>query len=211
MGGFIDGRRSVRILIVFCHPYEQSFGAAMLERATRTLTSGGHDIRTLDLYRDGFDPVLSRDEWLSYMTETDRNIAALQEHVDALLWAEGLVLIYPTWMYGPPAMLKGWMERVWLPGVAFDVAPNRRSGLIGRLSNIRLFVVITTSGSPRWLLWLIRNPGRNAMMRGQRPLFHPRCRMRWFQLCDMDHTSAEERGRFLDKVETGLLAYKGEP
>lgn len=204
MGRFFDGHRSVRILIVYCHPYDQSFGAAMLERATKTLTASGHDIRTLDLYRDGFDPVLSRDEWLSYMTETERNIAALQEHVDALLWAEGLIMIYPTWMYGPPAMLKGWMERVWLPGVAFDVAPERKRGLIGRLSNIRLFTVITTSGSPRWLLWLIRNPGRNAMIRGQRPLFHPRCRMRWFQLHDMDHTSADERARFLDKIETGL-------
>jgi len=201
----------VRILIVFCHPYEESFGAAIFERAKKALAQGGHDIRTLDLYRDGFDPVLGRDEWRNYMTDTDRNIEALQEHVDALLWAEGLVLIYPTWMYGPPAMLKGWMERVWLPGVAFDVAPERKSGLIGRLSNIRLFVVITTSGSPRWLLWLIRNPGRNAMMRGQRPLFHPRCRRRWFQLYDMDHTSAEERSRFLDKVESGLLKFKKEP
>lgn len=197
----------MRVLIVFCHPYEESFGAAMLERATKALSKSGHDIRTLDLYRDGFDPVLSRNEWLSYMTETDKNIAALQDHVDALLWAEGLVLIYPTWMYGPPAMLKGWMERVWLPGVAFDVAPERKRGLIGRMSNIRLFAVITTSGSPRWLLWLIRNPGRNMLMRGQRPLFHPRCRMHWLQLYDMDHTSPDERARFLAKIETRLTKF----
>ncbi len=194
----------MRVLIVFCHPYEESFGAAMLERATRALSATGHEIRTLDLYREGFDPVLGREEWLRYMTETEKNIAVLHDHVEALRWAEGLVLIYPTWMYGPPAMLKGWMERVWLPGVAFDVAPERRQRLQGRLRNIRLFIVITTSGSPRWWLWLIRNPGRNMMMRGQRVLFHPRCRTHWFQLYDMDHTSAGERARFLDRIENDL-------
>lgn len=194
----------MRVLIVFCHPYEESFGAAMLERATTTLTNNDHETQTLDLYREGFDPVLSRKEWLGYLTETDKNIATLQDHVDALRWAEGIVLIYPTWMYGPPAMLKGWMERVWLPGVAFDLAPERKQGLKGRLKNIRLFSVLTTSGSPKWWLWLIRNPGRNMLMRGQRALFHPRCRMRWLQLYDMDRTSPEQRARFLTRIESEL-------
>jgi putative NADPH-quinone reductase len=195
----------VRILLVFCHPYEESFGAALADCATEALLAAGHEVRTIDLYRDGFDPVLGRQEWLNYLGQTDKNIAKLREHVDALLWAEGLVLVYPTWMYGPPAMLKGWMERVWLPGVAFEVAPGKKQRLIGRLDNIRLFVVITTSGSPRWWLWLIRNPGRNMMIRGQRPLLHPRCRTRWLQLHDMDHTSPKDRTRFLKKVKRALL------
>ena len=194
----------MRILIVFCHPYEASYGAAVLERAQSSLQRNGHELKVIDLYREGFDPVLSRDEWLRYMSEPEKNREALQEHVDALLWAEGLVMIFPTWMYGPPSMLKGWMERVWLPGVAFDVAPQRRAGLIGRLHNIKQFTVITTSGSPRWWLWLIRNPGRNAFMRGQKPLFHPKCRMQWLQIFDMDHTTQQERQRFLDKVEGEL-------
>lgn len=116
----------MRILLVFSHPYEESYGAALFECAKTALAARGHEVRVIDLYREGFDPVLSREEWLSYLDDTDKNITAVQSHVDSLRWAEGLMLIYPTWMYGPPAMLKGWLERTWLPGVAFDVAPGKR-------------------------------------------------------------------------------------
>jgi len=191
--------------MVFCHPYEESYGAALFACAKKALTARGHDIRAFDLYADGFDPVLTRDEWLSYLSETDRNITRLQEHVQALQWAEGLVLIYPTWMYGPPAMLKGWLERVWLPDVAFAVAPGKRQRAVGRLKNIRLFVGITTSGAPWWWLRLIGDPGRRLFMRGQRVLFHGRCRMRWLQLHDMNHSTQQDRTLFLKKVENTLM------
>ena len=195
----------MRFLIVFCHPYEESYGAALFACAKQTLSARGHEIRAFDLYRDGFDPVLSREEWLSYLSDTDKNIATLQDHVEALQWAEALVLIYPTWMYGPPAMLKGWLERVWLPGVAFDVAPGKKKRAVGHLQNIRFFVGITTSGSPWWWLRLIRDPGRSLFMRGQRVLFNVRCRMRWLQLHDMNHSTDADRARFLKKVETALM------
>lgn len=194
----------MRILVIFCHPYEKSFSASLFECAKSALADAGHEVRSIDLYRDGFDPVLSRDEWLSYMDETDKNIARLKEHVDALLWAEGLVFVYPTWMYGPPSMLKGWMERVWLPGVAFEVPPGEGQRLVGRLRNIRQFVVITTSGSPHWWLLLIRNPGRRMMVNGHKMLFNKRCRTRWLQLYDMDHTTPEKRSNFLKRVEKTL-------
>ena len=86
--------------------------------------------------------------------------------------AESLVLIFPTWMYGPPAMLKGWFERVWLPGVAFEIPRGQQKRAIGLFSNIRRLTVVTTSGSPRWWLWLIRDPCRNLFARGFRVLFH---------------------------------------
>ena len=191
----------MRILIIFCHPYEESYSASLFECARTELADAGHEVRTIDLYREGFDPVLHREEWLNYMDETDKNIARLREHVDALQWAEGLVFVYPTWMYGPPSMLKGWMERVWLPGVAFEVPPGEGQRLVGRLRNIRQFVVITTSGSPRWWLLLIRNPGRHIMLNGHKMLFHRRCRTRWMQLHDMDHTTPEKTCQLPEKSE----------
>ncbi|MEX3009654.1 NAD(P)H-dependent oxidoreductase [Hoeflea sp. TYP-13] len=194
----------MRILLIFCHPYEESYGAALFDCAQSALAARGHDVRALDLYRDGFEPILGREEWLTYIGETEKNIAAVKSHVDALQWAEGLILIYPTWMYGPPAMLKGWMERVWLPGVAFDVAPGKHKRAVGALKNIRLFIGITTSGSPWWWLRLVRDPGRSLFMRAQRVLFHPLCRMRWLQLHNMNHTTQEDRARFLNKVERAL-------
>lgn len=194
----------MRTLVVFCHPYENSNAAQIFACAKTALERHGHETRVIDLYRDTFDPVLRRDEWLDYFSEPAKNIAPLKDHVEALRWAEGLVMIYPTWMYGPPAMLKGWMERVLLPGVAFEVAPDKDARIVGGLRNIRYFLTITTSGSPRWWLRFVRDPGRNMIMRAMRILFHPTCRMRWLQLYDMDHASDKDRAEFMRQVEREL-------
>ena len=194
----------MRCLVIFCHPSETSFGAAILETARGALRSAGHELRVIDLYREGFDPVLSPDEWNSYLSDTERNISGLRDHVESLQWAESLVLIFPTWMYGPPAMLKGWLERVWLPGVAFEIPRGRQKRAVGLFSNIRRFTVVTTSGSPWWWLRVIRDPCRSLFARGFRVLFNRRCRIRWLQLHDMDHSNDRKRRAFLDRVRTEL-------
>ena len=194
----------MRCLLVFCHPGENSFGAAILHTARTALAGAGHELRVIDLYREGFDPVLSPEEWQSYHADTAQNIAALQEHVDALRWAESLVLVFPTWMYGPPAMLKGWLERVWLPGVAFDLPQAGQRLTVGKFRHIRRLTVITTSGSPWWWLARIGNPCRGMIARGFRPLFHRRCRVRWLQLYDMNHGTDRRRRSFLQRVATVL-------
>ena len=194
----------MRLLVVFCHPSSESFGAALFETACRTLRAAGHDVRVRDLYREGFDPVLSTREWHDYLLRTHAVIDRHPGHIDDLKWAEGLVVIYPTWFYGPPAMLKGWLERVWLPGVAFEVADSPLKPPMGKLRHIRLFVGITTSGSPWWWLRVIRDPGRSLWTRGLRPLFSPGCRVIWRQLHDMNNSSERSRTGFLARVETTL-------
>ena len=194
----------MRCLVVFCHPSETSFGAAILETARTALGDAGHELRVIDLYRERFDPVLSPDEWESYMTDPARNVAGVRPHVEGLLWAEALVLIFPTWMHGPPAILKGWLDRVWLPGVAFDVPPGRQRRVVGRLRHIRRLTTITTSGSPWWWLRLIGDPCRTMIARGFKVLFHPRCRIRWLQLHGMNHRSDRERRAFLARVRAEL-------
>lgn len=198
----------MRILTVFCHPHEESFTASVFHSVRSTLAERGHELRIIDLYRENFDPVLRRDEWVSYFNAPEENIAALKDHTDALQWADTLILIFPTWMYGPPAMLKGWLERVNLPGVAFEVPERKNTRIVGKLHNIRHFYVITTSGSPRWWLQLVRNPGRNLLMRGMRIIFNPHCRMEWLQLYDMDHASERARTRFINKVTRSLSKLK---
>jgi len=125
-------------------------------------------------------------------------------HVEALQWAEGWVAIYPTWFYGLPAMLKGWLDRVWLPGVTFQVATAKKRTIRGELQNIRRFVGITTSGSPWWWLRVIGDPGRSLLMKGLRPLYARGCRMSWLQLHDMNHATAADREAFLAKVDRSL-------
>lgn len=197
----------MRTLIVFAHPSTESYGAALLDCARKALEQGGHDIRVIDLYRENFDPVLREPDWTTYMTAPEQLIAPLGEHVAAMQWAESLVLVFPTWMYGPPAMLKGWLERVWLPGVAFEIPPGMKKRAVGKLTNIRRFTVITTSGSPRWWLRLIRDPGRSMLQRGYRVLFARKCKLVWLQLYDMNHRTDRHRQKFLKNVHAKLAGF----
>jgi NAD(P)H dehydrogenase (quinone) len=196
----------MRLLLVFCHPDADSYGAAIRAAAVQALRDAGHELREIDLYAEGFDPVFSADEKRTYLADTAANIRGVQAHVDALRWAEGWVAIYPTWFYGAPAMLKGWLERVWLPGVAFRIATAKQRTIGGELGNIRLFIGITTSGSPWWWLRVIGDPGRSLFMRGLRPLYARHCRMQWLQLHDMNHVTAGERQAFISRVARALRA-----
>ena len=190
----------MRILLVYCHPVEASYSAALRDRALASLRAGAHEVRLIDLYREGFDPVLSETERLRYLGDVDANIAGVQSHVEALRWAEGLVFVFPTWFYGPPAMLKGWLERTWLPGVAFTIAQKKGAKPGPGMQHIRWLCCITTSGSPWWWLQLISDPGRKLFVRGLRALFARRCKVQWLQLFSMNNTTDEERRRFLDRV-----------
>lgn len=194
----------MRLLIIFSHPSQDSYGAALCTRALDTLRAAGHDVRLRDLYAEGFDPVLSRAEWDRYLSDPDANISVHRDHIDDLHWCEGLIVIYPTWYYGAPAMLKGWLDRVWLPGVTFEIPKTASDRPTGKLQNIRTFVGITTSGSPWWWIKMIRDPGRSLWTRGLRPIFHPRCRYHWRQLYSMNQRTDTDRARFLDKVGSML-------
>jgi NAD(P)H dehydrogenase (quinone) len=191
----------MNILFVFCHPDPNSYGAALARAARAALEGRGHTVKFIDLYAEGFNPVLSLAEKTNYLPNTAYNIELVKPHIDALQWAEAFVVYYPTWYYGPPAMLKGWLERVWLPGVSFSVPKKKGERAEGKLKNIRQFVGISTSGSPWWWLKLIRDPGRNMFMRGFRPLYARGCKMQWLQLHNMNNTTLLDREKFIAKVQ----------
>ena len=194
----------MKLLLVYCHPDPQSYGAALRKAAVEALQTAGHELREIDLYAEGFNPVFSLEEKQSYLPDTAKNIAAVAAHVQALRWADGWVVIYPTWFYGAPAMLKGWLERVWLPGVSFRIAKAKQRTIGGELTNIKQFVGITTSGAPWWWLKVIGDPGRSLFMKGLRPLYAKRCRMKWLQLYNMNHATAADRAAFLARIQRAL-------
>ena len=196
----------MRLLLVFCHPDPASYGAALRKAAAEALRQAGHELREIDLYAEGFDPVFSAAEKRTYLGDTAKNIEGVAAHVEALRWAEGWVVVYPTWYYGAPAMLKGWLERVWLPGVSFRIAAAKERTIRGELQNIRLFVGITTSGSPWWWLKFIGDPGRSLFMKGLRPLYAKGVRMRWLQLYNMNHVTQQDRENFIARVRRELSA-----
>ena len=101
----------MRTLVIYCHPNPGSLVAAARDRVLAGLRTAGHEVRLTDLYADGFRPELSADERRAHR---EPGVAPeLDRHADDLRWAEALVLVYPTWWSGQPAMLKGWIDRVW--------------------------------------------------------------------------------------------------
>ena len=171
----------MRMLVVYCHPCPESFTAAVRDRAVAALGAAGHDVRLLDLHAMDFEPVMGAEERRGYHTLGD-NEAPIAAHLDALRWCEGLLFIYPTWWYGLPAMLKGWLDRVWVPHATFRMPePGKPIGRV--LTNIRFIGAISTLGSPWWWwrFWM-SEPGRRTLLRGLPPLVAPRCRTLWLAL-----------------------------
>src|ERR1700683_777528 len=110
----------VRIFVLYAHPVETSFNSAVHAKVIETLRSRGHQIDDCDLNAEGFDPVMSRQDRIDYH-DVAVNRARVAPYVDRLLAAEALVLSYPVWNMGFPAILKGFLARVFLPGVSVDI------------------------------------------------------------------------------------------
>ncbi len=134
------------------------------------------------------------------MDDTTELIAKVSDHVDDLAWAEALIFVFPTWYFGPPAILKGWFERVWLPGVAFEEAAEKGPITSSCMRHIKRLVVITTSGSPAWWIFVIGNPCKRFFMRGLRVLFARSCKSSWMQLYEMNVIDEVKRKKFLKRV-----------
>lgn len=195
----------MRVLLIYCHPRADSFSFALRETATSALEAANHTVEVRDLYAEGFEPALSAEERGGYYGDS-ADLHGVREHVSALRNADALVLVYPTWWFGLPAMLKGWFDRVWLPGVAFRLRDV--GGLEPLLINVRRIAVITTYGSPRWLLWLVGWPDRRMVRGGFRPLCARRCRLDWIALTRMDTCTAKQRERFVGKVRARLSRWR---
>lgn len=118
----------MRVFIVYCHPDSDSFTGAVRSRVVDRLVEHEHEIRQTDLYEFGFNPVLGKREWKSYLSQ-ERDDEQIVSFGEDLIWADALLFVYPTWWYSMPAMLKGWLDRVLVPGIAFDLNPTAISFL----------------------------------------------------------------------------------
>lgn len=190
----------MRLLVVQAHPAPDSFGAALARAVVEGAGAAGHEVRALDLCAERFDPVMGEAEWRAY--DAPPVDPVLRAHGDHLRWAEGLIFVHPTWWMGPPAILKGWLDRVWRPGLAFHVEAGRlRPGLTG----IRLIGAVTTTGSPWWVWALLMGaPGRKMLLRAPLACTGLRTRTLWLALHGMDRTTPARRARFLARVRARM-------
>jgi putative NADPH-quinone reductase len=189
----------MRLLVIHAHPVPESFNGALCKVAVDSARAQGHEVQLIDLYAEGFNPVMSAEERRAYQDDGPPP-PDVAPHIAALKWAEGLIFVYPTWWYAQPAMLKGWMDRVWRPGVTFTV-PSPGVPMRPALTNIRLIGVITTFGAPWWLWTFVMGaPGRRMILRGLRLCTAKRTKTFWLGLHEMDTCDAQYRNAFMARV-----------
>jgi NAD(P)H dehydrogenase (quinone) len=192
----------VKAYVVYCHPDPDSFTASVRDRAVVALKATGHEVRIADLYADGFDPAMSRQERLQHKVPPAPR-GDIARYCDDLRWCDTLVFVYPTWWSGQPAMLTGWLDRVLRRGVAWEL-PDGASRIEARLTNIRRLVAITSHGSPKLLNVLEGESGKRVVARAVRVLCNRYARTTWLAMYNMDHATQVDREAFLDRVNRKL-------
>ena len=190
----------MRILLLYPHPVESSYQAALHARVLSALRSAGHDIDDCDLYAENFDPRLTREERLAYH-DVGMNVEPVRCYVDRLRQADAMVLVFPVWNFGYPAILKGFFDRVFLPGVSFRL---ERGKVRPCLHNIRKVACITTYGGTRLRAILAGDPPRKTVTRVLRVTVRPGASVRYLAHYDMNRSTDGTRAAFLDRVGTEI-------
>lgn len=186
-------------LVVYCHPVEGSFCSAMRDAAVSGLRTAGHIVDVIDLAADHFNPVMSTSEWKMYSEGSGEIPVGLKHDLALVKSAEIVVFVYPTWWGGLPAQLKGWLERVMLPGSAFVF--NEKNKVRPGLTNIRRIHIASTFGSPWLYVRLVNDNGRRILARAFRLNTSLRTKVSTSSLYAMDTATDASRKSFLQSLE----------
>jgi NAD(P)H dehydrogenase (quinone) len=151
----------MNISVILGHPNPGSFNHAIAETAVQTLRACGHTVWFHDLYAERFDPLLFHGEFPKGAVLPPE----IQQHCDEIVAADGIVIVHPNWWGQPPAILKGWVDRVIRPGVAYEfLEGDSGEGVPVGLLKARAALVFNTAntsekrenevfGDPLQLLW----------------------------------------------------------
>ena len=193
----------MRVHVLHSHPLDESYGRALYRTTCDSLRAAGHEVDGCNLYEEGFDPVLSAHDRAIYHTYPD-NTRLVEGYVERLRAAEALVLVTPVWNFGFPAMLKGYFDRVWLPGVSFELSDGK---LTPTLRHIRKLGAVMTYGATPMRAFLAGDPPKRIVkrvLRGQIRLGAP---VRYLAHYDMNNCTAETREAFLQKVKKEMSRF----
>lgn len=136
----------MNILVILGHPGEGSFNHAIANTVIETLASNGHEVLFHDLYEEKFDPILSGQE----IPKGASLEGIITEHCNEISKAEGIVIVHPNWWGQPPAILKGWIDRVIRAGVAYEFKEgDSGEGIPIGLLKAETALVFNTSNTPR--------------------------------------------------------------
>jgi putative NADPH-quinone reductase len=195
------------VAVVVAHPTAGSYCQHLAARAVAGLRAAGHEVEVLDLYADGFRVAMSAAEREAYHGDAPICDPLVARYADIVQRAGALVFVYPTWWSTLPAILKGWLERVMVPGVSFRF--DERTGKVKpALGNVRTIVGISTYGSPRNYVRLMNDNGRRILTRALRVSCGLRTRTRWLGLYGIDSSTATSRADFAAHVEQTMAGLR---
>ena len=194
----------MRILVVYAHPLETSFIAALHLRAVETLRAGGHSVDDLDLYAERFDPAMSREQFAHYV-DTSVNTREVETYVKRLRGAEALVLVFPVWFDGLPAMMQGYFQRVFLPGVALRID---EAGLFHpNLRHLRRMAAVCTYGEDLRAVAAKNNPAQRFVRDNIGALIDPKGRFEYLAHYDMNFSTKARRTAFMQRITRTFEAW----
>jgi len=200
----------MRVVIVFNHPYEGSFGNAILNAVTKGLKGANHEVDLMHLDNDGFNPVMSKADLKAFVEHkpVDPQVIDYNERLEK---ADHLIFIFPIWWDLMPAMTKGFVDRVLTPGVVYDHHP-RGFGLVPLLKNLKGVTIITTMNKPRIMYsLLIGNLIKKAMLRSVFKTMGYK-NLKWISYNMVKSVSQEKRVKWLTNIKnkfTNLRNKKG--
>lgn len=190
----------MKVLVLYSHPVESSYGSALHVQVIDSLARAGHQVDDCDLYAEKFDPVMSREDRMIYHSVPE-NRERIEPYLQRLEGAEAMVIVSPVWNFGFPAMLKGYFDRVWVPGVCFDLIDGR---LVTKLHNITKLTAVMTYGADPFRAFLAGNPPRKVVTRMLRANIKPFARVKFMAHYQMDRSTPDSRAKFLTQVKSEM-------
>jgi len=196
----------MKCLVVTTHPLSNSLCKLLTEKVVNKLNLMGHEVIIEDLYAQNFQPALTIIERESYYcsnyesSNVAKQVARLQE-------TEALILLFPTWWFGFPAMLKGWFDRVWGPGIAYDHASDY-GPIKPLLDNLKEVMVVTTLGSPWWVDKLIMwQPVKRIIRVALLATCARKSKLRFLSLYNSEKLNMHKIEKFTNKIEIALNSW----
>ena len=191
----------MKVHVIYAYPLKTGLAVEIHKTVVSALIEAGHEVDDLDLYAEKFDPVLSEDGRRHYH-DVSRNQIGLEDYVARLQHADMLVLQFPTWCFGMPAMLKGFLDRMMMPGVAFDL--DDPAHVRPMLSNVRRIVGIVTYGRPRYMAWWMSDPPRKIVTRYLRWFTGGKAKVEYHALYHLNVATEKQRTAFIGRVANAM-------
>jgi putative NADPH-quinone reductase len=193
----------MNVVIVFNHPYEGSYCNAILNSVSRGLERANHQVDIIHLDKDGFNPVMTSQDLKAFRDKqpVDPKVIAYKDRLEK---ADHAIFIFPIWWELMPALMKGFVDKVIFPGVAYDYINGSNTRMKPLLTNIKGITVITTMNTPGILYRLVfGNAIQKSFMRGTFWKVGYKNR-KWISFNMVKHVSDEKRKMWLTKIEKSI-------